>query len=190
MHASKMLLLGMMILSVLLVSGAIILAFFSAPIEHSGVTRDDTVIVKANEFRAEDFTYYSVWDNIVSFDVLNGTIKSCEPLTEAQYLDWQAGQYIPNWTETTHGTYEFKGTHLSPPLIGPVYGRYFLFHNQDPYDKEIHWQITSYWTEPNTTNLTSGVVLIVTGLVVGLGLVLIYVLKLSSHLPVSSHSQY
>lgn len=120
---------------------------------------------------------------MISFNVLNGTIKTCEPLTELQFLDWQDGQFIPNWTETTHDTYEYEGTHLSPPLVGALYGRYFLFHNQDPYDKVIHWHITSYWTEPNTTILTSGVILIAIGLVVGLGLVLVYMLKLSLRLP-------
>lgn len=188
MHATKMFLSGMMICSALFVSGAIVLAFLSAPTERTEVTWDDVLIVRANGYRAEDFTFYSVWDNIVSFNVLNGTIKSCEPLTEAQYLDWQAGLYTPNWTETNHGAYEYDGTHLSPPLIGPVYGRYFLFYNQDQYDKAIRWDITSHWTEPNTTNLTIGVGLIATGLMVGSGLVLIYMLKPSSHLSVSNPS--
>jgi len=180
MHA-KAFLFGTMICLAIVVSGVIVLAFFSAPIKRSEVTREDVLIVKANEYRAKDFTYYSVWTNVVSFRVLNGTIKSCEPLTEAQYLDWQAGRYAPNWTETNYDTYEYKGTHLSAPLIGPIYGRYFLFYNQEPFDKVINWHITQYWTEPNTANLTSGFVLIATGLIAGIGLFLFHMLKSSFH---------
>lgn len=190
MHGAKLSLIGIILCSLLIVSGAAVLALFSAPIERSEVTRVDVLIVKANEYRTEDFSFYSVWDNAVSFDVLNGTIKSCEPLTEAQYLDWQAGRYMPNWTETSHATYEYKGTHLSPPLIGPFYVRYLLFYNEDPYDKVVNWHITSYWKEPNTTNLTWGSVLVAMGLVASLSLTLVYILKSSSHWPVLNRFLY
>jgi hypothetical protein len=187
MPTAKLFLIGIILCSTLIVSGAIVLALFSAPIERSEVTRDEVLIAKANEYRIKDFTFYSVWDNVVSFEVLNGTIKSCEPLTEAQYLDWQAGRYTPNWTETSHDTYKYKGTHLSPPLIGPVYGRYFLFYNENPDDKVVHWHIISYWKETNTTNLTCGVVLVAVGLVASSSLALIYMLRSSSGKRIPNH---
>jgi hypothetical protein len=180
MRLRKIVRLGIAICLSFTVIGAVILAFFSAPIEKSAITRDEYLIVKADEYKTKDFGYYSAWDNVVSFNVLNGTIKSCEPLTEALYLEWQAGRYVPNWTETDQGVYEYRGTHLQPPLMGAVYLRYFLFFNPDSYDKVIHWQITSYWKELNTTNLTSGTVLVVTGLVICLGLVLMHMLKSNS----------
>ena len=150
---------------------------FSAPIEKTRVNYDRFLTVKANEYRVKDFGYYSGWDNIASFNVLNGTIRSCEPLTEALYLEWKAGQYEPNWVEADHGSYEYRKANLPPGMIGPMYGRYFLFSNQDSYDKVVHIQVTAYWDEPNTQNLMIGIVLIVIGLGTGSGLTIMYMRK-------------
>ncbi|MGB9592146.1 MAG: hypothetical protein ACPLYF_01275 [Fervidobacterium sp.] len=166
----------------LVVSGIIIMLFFSAPFSKSAVTRNESLVVRAQEYKTKDFSYYSAWDNIVSFNVLNGTIESCEPLTEALYLEWQAGQYVPNWTQTDHGEYYYKGTYIQPPMMSPVYGRYFLFFNQDSYDKVIQWQITSRWEEPNVGNLTIGATSIIIGLGIEFALILIHTLKHSSYL--------
>lgn len=95
-------LLGIVISLSLSVAGVVILAYFCTPIEKSEVWFDEFFSVKANEYGVKTFFYYSGDDNILSFSVTNGTIKSCEPLTEALLLEWQAGQYEPNWVEADH----------------------------------------------------------------------------------------
>ena len=177
MNSRRTFLLGVALCLSFAVLGAIIVAFFSAPLEKSEVALNESLTVKAGEYRTRFFGYYSAYDNVVSFNVLNGTIESCGPQTEVLYLEWQAGRYTPNLTETDQGVFEYKGTQVQYPMIGAIHTRYLFFFNQDSYDKMIQWQITSYWYEPNAANLTIGAVLITAGLGAGLGLALMYALK-------------
>lgn len=170
----KRFLLGVAASLALLIIGMVILAFFCAPMEKSQVTYDELKTVKANECGFKDFLYDSAWDNIVSFSVSNGTIKFCEPLTTALFLEWEAGKYKPDWIEADHGSYEYRKANLPPGMIGPVYGRIFLFLNPDTYDKVVQLKVTGYWNEPNTSNLISGATLIVIGSATGLVLVIMY----------------
>jgi hypothetical protein len=160
-----------------LIVGVFILAYFCVPTERSQVNYDEMLTVGSKEYRHKDFGYYSGWDNVASFYVLSGTVKSCEPLTEALFLDWQAGRYEPNWTEMDHGTYEYRRIDLSPGLVGPSYGRYFLFFNTDSYDKIVHIQVTAHWTEYNTANLSIGMLLIIVGIAAETGFAAWHILK-------------
>ena len=157
--------------------GAIILAFYSAPIDKSEVAIDKSLTVKANEYRTQFFGYYSAYDNVVSFNVLNGTIHSCEPLTEGLYLEWQAGRYMPNLSETDQGIFQYEGTHVQYPMLGAIHTRYLFFFNQDSCDKVIQWRVSSYWQETNTTNLIIGAALMIAGLGTALGLALVHSIK-------------
>ena len=165
---AKVLLLFLIALMVAVV-GAGILAFSLGPIEKSEARISKSLTVKANEYAAQDFgPFPSRYDYVASFTVSSGTIKSCEPLTMFQYVDWQAGRYMPNLTETQFGrfdyisTIEYGGTTLT-------FARYFLFFNQDSYDKVIQISGVIYWDEIDTTNLTIGATLMAAGFF-GLGI--------------------
>lgn len=182
MNSKRELLLGEATLCLsLAIAGAVVLAFYSAPIEKSDVAIDESLTIKANEYRAQFFGYYSAYDNVVSFDVLNGTIYSCEPLYEVPYLEWQAGRYMPSLVEVDQGVFHYEGTHVQYPMLGAVYTRYLFFFNQDSYDKVIQWRVTAYWQEANTTNLTIGAALMTAGLGMALALALAHLVKANSN---------
>ena len=177
MNSKRALLLGVALCLSFAVVGAVILAFYSAPIDKSEVTTDESLTVKAKEYRTQFFGFYSAYDNVVSFTVLNGTIYSCEPLNEGLYLEWQAGHYTPSLTDTNQASFQYEGTHVQYPMLGAIHTRYLFFYNQDSYDKEIQWRITAYWQETNTTNLTIGAALMIAGLGTALGLASVHLIK-------------
>lgn len=181
MNSKRALHLGVALSLTLAFAGAIILAFYSSPIEKSEVAIDKSLTVKANEYREQFFGYYSAHDNVVSFTVLNGTIYTCEPLTEGQFLEWQAGRYTPSLTETNQASFQYEGTHVQYPMLGAIHTRYLFFYNQDPYDKEIQWRVTAHWQETNTTNLTIGTALITAGTGIALALVFLHLAKANPH---------
>jgi hypothetical protein len=181
MYSKRALHLGVALGLSLAAIGTIILALYSSPVDKSEVTIDKSLTVKANEYKEQFFGYYSAYDNVVSFTVLNGTIYTCEPLFEGQYLEWQADRYTPNLTETNQGSYQYEGTHVQYPMLGAIYTRYLFFFNQDSYDKEIQWRITAKWQETNTTNLTIGAALMTAGLGTALALALAYQIKANPH---------
>lgn len=170
----KSFLLGSLACLALFVIGAVILLYFSAPIEKSQIMFDKFLIVQANEYGYKEFGFFSDKDNVASFSVSNGTIKSCEPLTEALFLEWQEEHYEPNWVETDHEDYKLSKENIPPGLIGAVLVRYFLFFNEDSYDKEVHLQVTQFWNEHNSLNLVGGVAAIVIGLGIETGLIVMY----------------
>jgi len=177
MNSKRALHLGVALCLSLAAVGTIILAFYSAPIDKSEVAIDKSLTIKANEYKEQFFGYYSAYDNVLSFTVLNGTIYTCEPLFEGQYLEWQAGHYTPSLTETTQASYQYEGTHVQYPMLAAIHTRYLFFYNQDSYDKEIQWRVTAQWQETNTTNLTTGAALITAGLGTALALALAYQIK-------------
>ncbi|HEY4675024.1 MAG TPA: hypothetical protein VIH48_03105 [Candidatus Bathyarchaeia archaeon] len=165
---------GSLVCLALLIIGAVIFFYFSAPTEKSQIALDNLLTVQANEYGYKEFGFFSDKDTIASFNVSNGTVKSCEPLTGALFLKWQEGQYEPNWAEKDHENYKLIKEYIPPGLIGPVYVRYFLFFNEDSYDKEVHLQVTQFWSEQNSLNLVIGVATIVAGLGLQTALIAIY----------------
>ena len=177
----------LLLVATLAFGGAVILAFFSAP-EKSEVIYSESLTVKANEYGTQLFGYYDGCYNVASFNVLNGTINSCEPLTDWFYYEWQAGHYMPNLTETDQGTFQYgsRGPMMS---YAAAFRRYFFFFNQDSYDKVIQLRVTSYWQETNTTNLTIGAALMTAGLGIALGLALMHSLKTNPRFTISHRTQ-
>jgi hypothetical protein len=160
--------------------GLVVFQFFSGPLERDAVSRDEVVLVGGNSFRFVDFGYYSGEDNTVSFKVLNATIKTCEPLTTEMRTRWEKGQYEPKWIETNFASYEYPKGNFSYPLIGPIELRFFLFVNEDSYDKVIHWNVHSYWNESNTASLSVAYLLISVGAIAALAILSYAIIVLRS----------
>jgi len=160
---------GSAICLMLISIGLVVFLFFSGPLERDAVLRDEVVPIEGNSFRFVGFGYHTSEDNTVSFRVLNGTVKTCEPLTEEMRMKWEAGQYEPEWIQTNFASYEYpKSNNFSYPLIAPIETRLFLFVNEDSYDKVIHWNIHSYWNESNTVSLSVAYLLISLGAIAAL----------------------
>lgn len=170
MNPKRALLLGAAALClVLVVVGAAILAFSLGPIEKSEVKISKSLTVKANEYAAQDFgAFPSRYDYVASFIIMDGTIKSCEPLTMLQYADWQAGRFTPNLTEMQSGYFDYmRAIEYGGPSL--VFWRYLFFFNQDSWDKVVQISVVIYWHEIDTTNLTIGATLMAAGFF-GLGI--------------------
>jgi len=171
MNPKGVLPLGAALCLVFVVVGAAILAFSLGPIEKSEVKISKSLTVKADEYAAQEFGVFPSWyDYVASFRVLNGTIRSCEPLSDLEYSDWQAGRYMPNLTETEEDRFDYKSNIKYGEIVFAfMFTRYFLFFNQDSYDKMIQISVVIYWDEIDTTNLAMGATLMAAGFF-GLGI--------------------
>jgi len=155
-----------------LVSGFAISYFFTS-VDKSWVTLDKSLVVEGNDSGYKIFDTFSNYDYIASFTVVNGTLKSCYPLSEGLFQQWQEGQYEPNWVETNHAEYELVKSSNIPrgyTGAGAVNLFWFVFKNDDSFSKEVHLQVTQFWKETNYAILIVGTALMVTGIT---GLVLV-----------------
>lgn len=159
------------ILASFLIGGFVISYFFSS-MDKSAVPLDEVLLVEGNDYGYKLFNTYSNLDYTASFTVLNGTIKSCYPLSEALFQEWQQGQYEPTWVETNHGEYEINKSADIPQEYtgaGGIRLLFFVFKNEDSFMKEVNLQVTEFWQETNYAYLTVGILLMVmsaTGLMV------------------------
>lgn len=175
--------------AIAVVVGISILSFYSMPFQKSEVVRNMSLSINPGGQQVKEFGCYSGSDNVVSYNVLNGSIKLCEPLNETFYQEWLSGHYVPNWIQSNSGTYEYKGVNLPPGLIGTIIIRYFLFFNDSPQEQTVQVLITAYWTEPNVMNQTISTLFIVFGSI-GLSLSSVILVWLSrSHQPPKYGSQ-
>jgi hypothetical protein len=164
----------------LLVVGIVIFAFFSS--SEKSYVQEDTVNIKPDESKTLNFQIYNIYDFAATFSVSNGTIMTCDPLNYVDYASWKEDPSSLSWYEASQHEYNYNKE--SYPEDSPwIYDIYFLFRNQDSYEKNVHVQVTAYRTEPNTTNITIASTLIVSGLVIGIGLIAISFKK-------KTHAQY
>lgn len=155
--------------TIVLLVGISLLLFWSAPFQKSEVVRNMSLPIGSGKQQVKEFSYYSGCDNVVSYNVLNGSIKLCEPLNETLYQEWQSGHYIPNWIQSSTGVYKYESDDLPIGLIGPMITKYFLFFNDSLQEQTVEVRITAYWTEPNVINQTVGILFVASG-TIGLGL--------------------
>lgn len=155
----------------LLVVGVVIFAFFSSPFERSHDNVNEVLVIEGGELMAREFTVNPNYDQAASFTVSNGTIITCDPLNDTFYHYWRENEHSPSWYAASEREYKHnaeRGILQEYIITWHVY--VFLFDNQDSYEKQVHIQVTLYYFEQNTTNLTVASALTLSGLVLGIGL--------------------
>lgn len=151
----------------LLVVGIVIFAFFSSPLEMS-YTQGDAVNVKQGEIKTLNFQIYNIYNFAATFSVSDGTIMTCDPLNYVDHVSWKENESSIVWYEASEREYNYSKE--SYPKDSPwIYDIYFLFSNQDVYEKEVQVQVKAYRIEQNTTNITVAAMLTMAGIVTGIG---------------------
>ncbi len=75
------------------------------------------------------------------------------------------------WVETDHAECKLsKSSNYSPGVMAPLNAMYFVFLNEDPYPKEVQYQITRVWNETNYLPILGGIAMIPIGMIMGIGL--------------------
>ena len=170
----KLLVGSIIVLGMLLLGTFTLVSFLANPafgqVEKSEVAWSGSLTVQGNETKWKDFGVLSPYDYIASISVSNGTIRSSHPLDETLFYHWQEGQFEPDFHETDHADYKLSTPSHSVVVTGAVYIRYFIFVNEAPYPKEIQYQITRIWHEKNYLAILSGIAMISTGMIIGIGL--------------------
>jgi len=102
----------------LIAAGTVVLSSYST-VTRSAVTFDQTLIVPGGNYGSKLFDVFRNYDYIVSFTVLNGSLRSCFPLAEGYFDQWQNGEYEPNWgDETSHAEYQIRRSGPCPEPQG------------------------------------------------------------------------
>jgi len=149
----------------LFVIGAMVLSNYST-VKRNYVTLDQVLTIQRNNYGYKIFDTYKSFDYTASFTVLNGSIRSCFPLQEGDFNEWQNGQYEPSWgVKTSLAEYEIERAEFMPGTAGGVVLYWFAFYNEDPSAKEVKVQVTQHWSEMDATNTSVGVVAILAGAV-------------------------
>ena len=162
----------------LLVVGIVIFATFSSPIERSTLIHSDFISVEPGELKTYDTTISEKYDYVVTFAVSNGSIMTCDPLNGTLWYYLTRDEYSPSWYDSSGREYEFPRDESFPQdLVGSHYGFYFLFNNTELYEKEVHVQVTVYEIVENTGILIIGAGFVVSGLVMGIWLIVMTVKK-------------
>lgn len=163
---------------ILLVVGIVIFAFFSSPSEKSSLLYNGFVSVEPGELKTYDISITTKYDNVATFAVSNGSIRTCDPLNGTLWYHWDRNEYSPSWYDASEREYEFPRDESYPQdFPGTYYIFYFLFHNTELYEKEVHVQVTVYQPVENTGILIIGAGSFVSGLVMGIWLIMMTVKK-------------
>lgn len=161
---SSRILLVLVVAFLLFIVGAIILANYST-VKRSYLTLDQTLTVQGSSYGYKLFNTYESFEYTASFTVLNGSIRSCFPLQEGYFDQWQRGQYAPIWeSETSYAEYEIKRAEFMPGTAGAVTLYFFAFNNEDPSAKEINVRVIEHQSETDPVNTSVGVMAILGGL--------------------------
>jgi hypothetical protein len=139
--------------------------------EKREILLNDSFIVPANSYEYRTASIRTSGEYVASFNVSNGIIKFF-PFTEGTFTLWQEGQFNPHWTETYHTNY---GMMVSLETEGKTHFFYFVFLNEDSFNKEVSLQVSRIWEESNYVNLLSGAAFVLAGMVIGV--VIIYKLQ-------------
>lgn len=149
----------------LFIVGAVVLSNYST-VRKNYVTLDQILTIQGNNYGYKMFDTFKSFDYTASFTVLNGSIRSCFPLPEAYFDEWQKGQYEPSWgVKTSYTEYEIKRAEFMPGTVGGIVLYWFAFYNEDSSAKEVMVQVTRYWSETDLVNSSVGVATILAGAV-------------------------
>lgn len=118
----------------------LISAAYIKTVEVEAVLLEDTVVIGGNSYYYDSIWLTSsdgVFEGVFSLTVHDGTIK-CAILTEQTFNEWQEGKYEPHWFQKgDHGEIH---TSFEVPKLGVK--MYFLFFNENSYDKSVNYQLT------------------------------------------------
>lgn len=152
----------------LFIIGAVVLSNYST-VRKNYVTLEQILTIQGNTYGYKIFDTFKSFDYTASFTVLNGSIKSCFPLPEGYFDEWQKGQYEPNWgVKTSYAEYEIKRAEFMPGTAGGIVLYWFAFYNEDPSAKEVKVQVTQYRSETDPVNTSVGVAAILAGAVLSM----------------------
>jgi len=100
---------------------------------------------------------------VASFAVSEGVIKF-HVLDSAFYQFWQEGEDMPFWVEADHADF---GMSISVQSSEDLY---FLFVNEDSYEKAVSLRVARVWLERNYLAIIAGIVMMAIGAGIGIGL--------------------
>jgi hypothetical protein len=167
----KRLLIGSIIVLGTLLAGTFILMFFLLNpvfglVEKNDVLFSGSFTVQGNSYQIRGPASISVSGTYVaSFAVSEGVIKF-HVLDLALYQIWQEGKDMPFWVEAEQADYRMSGGGLAESSED----MYFLFVNEDSYEKEVDLKVARVWHERNYLAITAGIALISIGMLMGTGL--------------------
>jgi hypothetical protein len=148
---------------ILFITGVVVLANYST-VRRSYVILDQILTVRGSSYGYKIFNTYQSFDYKASFTVLNGSVRSCFPLQEGYFDQWQKGQYQPSWGDKmSYAEYEIKRAEFMPGTAGAIMLYWLAFYNEDPSAKEVKVQVTEYQSETDPVNMSVGVAAILAG---------------------------
>jgi len=170
----KRLLIGSIIAVSLLLVGTFVV--FSMATNLGEVQRSNVLLSNSLTVQGNDYEYILVNVTIngysdeflASFTVSDGQIIKFSPFPAILYISmWQEGTFNTSWSEGNHLDY---GIGVSSDMPDTNISAVFVFANEDPYDKEVHFRFFRVWQERNYPVMIAGIGMMAIGTGMGTGL--------------------
>ena len=171
MAKQKLLVGSVVILSLLLVGSFILMNVFVNPafaqVEKKDILLNNSLTVQGNDYEYRTINVSS-GDFLASFTVSDGEIIKFSTFPDLLYISmWQEGTFDPLWREIDHLDYGIGITSDSPETSSSLF---FVFLNDDSYEKEVHFRFFRVWDEINYLGIIGGIAMMAIGVGLGVGL--------------------
>ena len=173
MNRQKLLIGSIIAVSLLLVGTFVV---FSMATKLGEVERRNILLSKSLTVQGNDFEYIPVNitingysdDFLASFTVSDGEIIKFSSFPDIIYIPmWQEGTFNTSWSEGNHLDY---GIGVSSDIPDTSFSHVFVFANEDPYAKEVHFRFFRVWHERNYPVMIAGIGMMAIGTGIGTGL--------------------
>jgi len=160
----------MIVVSLLLVGTFLVflMATDLGEVERRNILLSDSLTVQGNDFEyiPVNVTVNGYSDDfLASLTVSDGEIIKFSSFPSTIYISmWQEGTFNTSWSEGNHLDYGIGvSSDMPDTIISPV----FVFTNEDPYAKEVHFRFFRVWQERNYLAMIAGIGMMAIGTGIG-----------------------
>ena len=173
MKRQKLLIGSIIAVSLLLVGTFVVflMATNLGEVQRSNILLSNSLTVQGNDYEyiPVNVTINGYSDEfLASFTVSDGEIIKFSSFPSIIYIPmWQEGTFNTSWSEGNHLDY---GMGYSSDIPDTSFSHVFVFANEDPYAKEVHFRFFRVWQERNYLAMIGGIALMAIGVGIGVGL--------------------